>query len=106
MRRTLESISPDKVSFFPLCGVAQTLERDTLNASYRISARTKIDHRALERALFMKERPEILNADRGSQFTSEAFTWRSEEEDIKICMDGKGRWRNNVFVECIWKSTK
>ena len=51
-------------------------------------------------------RPEIFNTDQGSQFTSEAFTGRPKEEGIRISMDGKGRWRDNVFVERIWKSNK
>jgi putative transposase len=61
---------------------------------------------ALEEALSKNEKPEIFNTDQGSQFTSEAFTGRLKEEGIKISMDGKGRWRDNVFVERIWKSIK
>jgi putative transposase len=57
---------------------------------------------ALEEALSRNEKPEIFNTDQGSQFTSEAFTARLKEEGIKISMDGKGRWRDNVFVERIW----
>ena len=54
---------------------------------------------ALEEALSRNEKPEIFNTDQGSQFTSEAFTGRLKEEGIKISMDGRGRWRDNVFVE-------
>ena len=49
---------------------------------------------------------EVFNTDQGSQFSSEAFTGRLKEEGIKISMDGRGRWRDNVFMERIWKSIK
>jgi putative transposase len=61
---------------------------------------------ALEEALSRNEKPEIFNTDQGSQFTSEAFAGRLKENGISISMDGKGRWRDNVFVERIWKSIK
>jgi putative transposase len=61
---------------------------------------------ALEETLSRNEKPEIFNTDQGSQFTSEAFTGRLKEEGIKISMDGKGRWRDNVFVERVWRSIK
>ena len=61
---------------------------------------------ALEDALSMNEKPEIFNTDQGSQFTSEPFTGRLKKEGISISMDEKGRWRDNVFVERIWKSVK
>jgi putative transposase len=61
---------------------------------------------ALEEALSRNEKPDIFNTDQGSQFTSEAFTERLKKEGIGVSMDGKGRWRDNVFVERIWKSIK
>ena len=61
---------------------------------------------ALEEALSKNEKPEICNTDQGSQFTSDAFVGRLKENGISISMDGKGRWRDNVFVERIWKSIK
>ncbi len=51
-------------------------------------------------------KPEIFNTDQGSQFTSAAFTGRLQEHGIRISMDGKGAWRDNVFVERLWKSVK
>jgi putative transposase len=51
-------------------------------------------------------RPEGNSGRLRCQFTSEAFTGRLKEEGIKISMDGKGRWRDNVFVERVWKSIK
>lgn len=50
--------------------------------------------------------PEIFNTDQGSQFTSQAFTQMLKDNDIKISMDGKGCWRDNVFVERLWRTVK
>ena len=61
---------------------------------------------ALETALGKYGKPEIFNTDQGSQFTSEAFTSVLKENDIRISMDGKGRWVDNVFVERLWRSLK
>jgi putative transposase len=61
---------------------------------------------ALEDALAKYGRPEIFNTDQGSQFTSEAFTGVLIANKIAISMDGKGAWRDNVFVERLWKSVK
>ncbi len=61
---------------------------------------------ALEEALARHGKPEIFNADQGSQFTSEAFTGVLKDHGVAISMDGKGSWRNNVFVERLWKSVK
>src|SRR5665213_1949328 len=61
---------------------------------------------ALEEALIQHGKPEIFNTDQGSQFTSEAFTGVLIANKIAISMDGKGSWRDNVFVERIWKSVK
>jgi len=60
---------------------------------------------ALEEAL-SKGTPEMFNTDQGSQFTSEAFTGILLKRDIQISMDGKGRCRDNVFVERLWRSLK
>jgi putative transposase len=61
---------------------------------------------ALNEALERYGRPDIFNTDQGSQFTSEAFTGVLREHDIRISMDGKGRWVDNVFVERLWRSLK
>ena len=50
--------------------------------------------------------PEIFNSDQGSQFTSEVFTDILMSHGIKISMDGRGRWMDNVFIERLWKSVK
>ena len=51
-------------------------------------------------------KPEIVNTDQGSQFTSQAFTDFLKTRNIGISMDGKGSWRDNVFVERLWRSVK
>jgi len=61
---------------------------------------------ALEEAIERYGAPEIFNTDQGAQFTSEAFTGALKAADIKISMDGKGRWVDNVFVERLWRSVK
>lgn len=61
---------------------------------------------ALEEAINKFEAPEIFNTDQGSQFTSEAFVGKLKENDIRISMDGKGRWIDNVFIERVWRSIK
>jgi putative transposase len=60
---------------------------------------------ALEEAL-RKGRPEIFNTDQGSQFTSEAFTGLLERYGVRISMDGKGRYRDNLFIERLWRTVK
>lgn len=61
---------------------------------------------ALEEALVRYGRPEIFNTDQGSQFTSHDFTSVLSKNSIAISMDGKGAWRDNVFVERLWRSIK
>lgn len=61
---------------------------------------------ALDKALSRYGPPEIFNTDQGSQFTSAAFTGRLKDAGIRISMDGKGSWRDNVFVERLWRSVK
>jgi len=60
----------------------------------------------LEEALARHGRPEIFNTDQGSQFTGAAFTAVLAGDGIAISMDGKGAWRDNVFVERLWRSVK
>jgi putative transposase len=61
---------------------------------------------AVEEALVRHGRPEIFNTDQGSQFTSAAFTDLLLDNAIAISMDGRGAWRDNVFVERLWRSVK
>jgi len=61
---------------------------------------------ALEEAIYRFGPPEIFNTDQGSQFTSDAFTSVLKGNNIRISMDGKGRWIDNVFIERLWRTIK
>ena len=61
---------------------------------------------ALQEALAGFGRPEIFNSDQGSQFTSSEFTAVLRAADVRISMDGRGRWMDNVFIERLWRSLK
>jgi len=61
---------------------------------------------ALEEAIEKFGPPEIFNTDQGSQFTSDLFTGVLKAHGVKISMDGKGRWVDNVFIERLWRSVK
>jgi len=71
---------------------------NTMDVSFCVSA--------LEEALARFGKPEIFNTDQGSQFTSAAFTGLLSDNAIRISMDGRGSWRDNVFVERLWRSVK
>jgi putative transposase len=71
---------------------------NTMDVSFCVSA--------LEEAMARFGRPEIFNTDQGSQFTSAAFTGTLAAAEIKISMDGRGRWMDNVFIERLWRSLK
>jgi len=70
---------------------------NTMDASFCVEA--------LEEAL-SKGRPEIFNTDRGSQFTSEAFTRLLEQHGVRVSMDGKGSYNDNLFIERLWRTLK
>jgi putative transposase len=61
---------------------------------------------ALEEALSRYGTPETFNTDQGAQFTSDAFTQVLQDAGVRISMDGKGRWIDNVFIERVWRSLK
>ena len=61
---------------------------------------------ALEEALARYGRPEIFNTDQGSQFTSFAFTSVLRDAEVRISVDGRGRWMDNVFIERLWRLLK
>ena len=61
---------------------------------------------ALEEAISSYGAPDIFNTDQGAQITSDAFTGVLKAAGIRISMDGKGRWVDNVFVERLWRSLK
>ena len=92
--------------FIYLAAVVDWCTRRVISWRLSITMETNFCIEAVEEALSKNEKPEIFNTDQGSQFTSEAFTGLLKKHGIKISMDGKGRWRDNVFVERVWKSIK
>ena len=70
---------------------------NTLEASFCVEALSE----AMDRG-----RPEALNTDQGSQFTSQEFTQVLQDHGVKISMDGKGRYADNIFVERLWRTVK
>src|SRR5439155_25990291 len=74
--------------------------------SWRLSITMEFCVEAVEEALARHGKPEIFNTDQGSQFTSTAFTGLLIGNAIAISMDGRGAWRDNVFVERLWRSVK
>ncbi len=75
---------------------------------HRIASRNpfRITVEAVEEALAKYGKPEIFNSGQGSQFTSADFTGLLKSREIAISMDGKGAWRDNVFVERLWRTIK
>ncbi len=76
--------------------------------SWRLSNTMDVEFciETVEEAIALHGRPEIFNTDQGSQFTGEAFTGVLTRNAIAISMDGKDAWRDNVFVERLWRSVK
>jgi putative transposase len=97
---------PMACGFVYLCAVMDWFARRIL--AWRLSITMEADFcvEALEEALVRYDRPQIFNTDQGSQFTSEPFTDVLIANDIAISMDGKGAWRDNVFVERFWRTVK
>jgi len=92
--------------FVYLAAVMDWASRRVLSWRVSISMSTDFCIEALQEAIARYGTPEIFNTDQGSQFTSLEFTDVLKAHDIKISMDGKGCWRDNVFVERLWKSIK
>lgn len=97
---------PMRRGFIYLVAVLDWHSRRVL--SWRVSNTLTTDFclDAVREAIARYGTPEIFNTDQGSQFTSSEFTGLLKEHGIQISMDGKGCWRDNVFVERLWKSVK
>ncbi len=92
--------------FVYLAAVVDWFSRRVLSWRLSISMDVGFCIEAVEEALGRYGSPEIFNTDQGSQFTSMAFTGLLRENGIAISMDGRGSWRDNVFVERLWRSIK
>ena len=97
---------PMQRGFLYLVAVIDWATRKVLAHRISISMGVEFCLEALEEAIAKYGVPEIFNTDQGSQFTGEAFTGVLKQHQIKISMDGKGRWVDNVFVERLWRSLK
>ena len=97
---------PMKRGFVYLAAVIDWFSRRVLAWRLSITMEAAFCVETLEEALARHGRPEVFNTDQGSQFTSEAFTGVLTRNKIAISMDGKGAWRDNVFVERLWRSVK
>lgn len=97
---------PMRRGFVYLCAVVDWASRKILAHRVSISMDAAFCVEALEEAIARFGLPQIVNTDQGSQFTSEAFTSAVLDRKIQLSMDGKGCWRDNVFVERVWRSIK
>jgi putative transposase len=92
--------------FVYLAVVLDWFSRRVLSWRVSITMETAFCIETLEDAMVRHGKPEIFNTDQGSQFTGSAFTGVLVNNGIAISMDGKGAWRDNVFVERLWRSVK
>ena len=92
--------------FVYLAAVVDWYTRRVLSWRLSITMDTDFCLEAVEEAIARYGKPDVFNTDQGSQFTSEAFTGLLKTHEIAISMDGKGAWRDNVFVERLWRSVK
>jgi putative transposase len=116
--RGLEIVRPNQVwamdityipmakGFVYLAVVLDWFSRRVLSWRVSITMEASFCIETLEEALAKHGKPDICNTDQGSQFTCEAFTDVLSKSEIRISMDGKGAWRDNVFVERLWRSVK
>lgn len=97
---------PMAKGFVYLAAVVDWATRKVL--AHRVSITMEVDFciAAVDEAIARFGKPEIFNTDQGSQFTGEAFTGLLKQHGIAISMDGKGSWRDNVFVERLWRTIK
>ena len=90
--------------FAYLAAVIDWFSRKVLAWRLSITLDTGFCIEAVEAALAKYGKPEVFNTDQVSQFTSLAFTELLKSHEIAISMDGKGAWRDNVFVERLWRT--
>ena len=92
--------------FVYLCAVMDWASRRVLTWRLSNTLTTDFCLEAVQEALTRYGRPDIFNTDQGCQFTSQEFTGLLKDHGIQISMDGTGCWRDNVFVERLWRSVK
>ena len=97
---------PVGAGFFYLVAIMDWASRAVLAWRLSNTMDTSFCLEALEEALARFGKPEIFNTDQGSQFTSQAFTGALERAGVRISMDGRGRFLDNIFIERLWRSLK
>jgi len=97
---------PMKNGFLYLVAIIDWYSRKVLSLRLSNTMDTQFCLEALDEAIALYGKPEIFNSDQGSQFTSIEFTDRLKAHGIRISMDDKGRWIDNVFIERLWRSLK
>lgn len=102
---------PMRRGFMYLCAIIDLHTRYVVNWSISNTMTAQWCRQVVEEAITLHGKPEIMNSDQGSQFTSEGYTSLFTDENsigyqVKISMDGKGRAIDNIFIERLWKSVK
>jgi putative transposase len=97
---------PMAKGFVYLTAVVDWASRKVLAATVAITLETCHAVAVLQEAFTRHGKPEIVNTDQGSQFTAQAFVQTVKDRGCHLSMDGRGAWRDNVFVERLWKSVK
>jgi putative transposase len=116
--RSLDIVRPNQVwamdityvpmarGFVYLAAVLDWFSRRVLSWRLSITLEAEFCIEAVEEALARHGAPEVFNTDQGSQFTSAEFTGLLLRNEIRISMDGRGAWRDNLFAERLWRSVK
>ena len=97
---------PMKNGFLYLTAIIDLYSRYVVGWGISNSLEADASLSVLKQAIKDHGEPEIINSDQGSQFTCEKWVKYLKDEDIRISMDGKGRWIDNIFIERLWRSVK
>ena len=97
---------PMAKGFVSLTAVVDWASRKVLAAKVAITLETCHAVDVLQEAFTRYGKPEMVNTDQGSQFSAQEFVHAVKEQGCKFSMDGRGAWRDNVFVERLWKSVQ
>ena len=97
---------PMRRGFMYLCAIIDLHTRYVVNWGVSNTMTAEWVCMLVEEAITMHGKPEIINSDQGSQFTSMEYTELLKSKEIQISMDGKGRAIDNIFIERLWKSVK
>jgi len=94
-----------RTGFVYLACLIDVFSRKIMGWALSIFLNTEACIEALEKAL-LNGKPEIINSDQGCQFTSEMWVNALQQESIKVSMDGKARWADNIYIERLWRAVK